>query len=94
MGDRRFAGPRFVRGRLAGDRVALVLPTAPPFVENEMARAWKKGLRRLSGRCLCCGAHGLSLAITAWRGEVSHTLLFDTGPDVAVLRIRRRNAEW
>lgn len=24
------------------------------------------------------GAHGLSCAITAWRGDTAHTLLFDT----------------
>lgn len=30
---------------------------------------------------ICCGAHGLSLLITATAGEQSHTLLFDAGPE-------------
>ena len=60
------------------------LSTVPAYVENELPRLVKRGMHRLSGRCLCCAAHGLSLAITAWRGDVERTLLFDTGPDVAV----------
>jgi metal-dependent hydrolase (beta-lactamase superfamily II) len=66
------------------DNVTDNLSTAPAYVENEWPRLWKKGMRRLSGRCLCCGAHGLSCAITAWRGESARTLLFDTGPDASV----------
>ncbi|KAI1334858.1 hypothetical protein F5Y15DRAFT_265487 [Xylariaceae sp. FL0016] len=30
---------------------------------------------------LCCGAHGLSLLITARKDGKSHSLLFDTGPE-------------
>lgn len=30
---------------------------------------------------ICCGAHGLSLMITARRGSETHTMLFDTGPE-------------
>jgi 7,8-dihydropterin-6-yl-methyl-4-(beta-D-ribofuranosyl)aminobenzene 5'-phosphate synthase len=66
------------------------LSSVPDYVENEMPRLWKRGLRRMSGRCLCCGAHGLSCAITAWRGNTAHTLLFDTGPDTWVFE---RNVE-
>ena len=72
------------------DNVTDNLSQVPDYVENEFTRLWKRGLRRLSGSCLCCGAHGLSCAITAWRGETSRTLLFDTGPDVAVFE---RNVE-
>jgi 7,8-dihydropterin-6-yl-methyl-4-(beta-D-ribofuranosyl)aminobenzene 5'-phosphate synthase len=60
------------------------LSSVPGFVENEFPRLWKRGMRRLSGRCLCCAAHGLSCAITAWRGDTARTLLFDTGPDALV----------
>jgi 7,8-dihydropterin-6-yl-methyl-4-(beta-D-ribofuranosyl)aminobenzene 5'-phosphate synthase len=63
------------------DNVTDSLSSAPAYVENEFPRLWKRGLRRLSGRCLCCGAHGLSCAITAWHGDTARTLLFDTGPD-------------
>lgn len=60
------------------------LSSVPPYVENEFPRLWKAGLRRLSGHCLCCAAHGLSCAITVRRGDAVHTLLFDTGPDSVV----------
>ena len=30
---------------------------------------------------VCCSAHGLSLMITATKGDVKHTILFDTGPE-------------
>jgi 7,8-dihydropterin-6-yl-methyl-4-(beta-D-ribofuranosyl)aminobenzene 5'-phosphate synthase len=66
------------------------LSSAPPYVETEMSRLWKRGLKRMSGKCLCCAAHGLSCAITAWRGDVSRTLLFDTGPEFDVFE---RNVE-
>ena len=60
------------------------LSSAPAYVENEFSRLWRRGAKRLGGSCLCCAAHGLACAITAWRGGVSRTLLFDTGPDAAV----------
>jgi 7,8-dihydropterin-6-yl-methyl-4-(beta-D-ribofuranosyl)aminobenzene 5'-phosphate synthase len=66
------------------DNVTDSLSTAPAHVESEFTRAWRRGLKRLSGRCLCCAAHGLSCAITAWRGDTARTLLFDTGPDAWV----------
>jgi 7,8-dihydropterin-6-yl-methyl-4-(beta-D-ribofuranosyl)aminobenzene 5'-phosphate synthase len=66
------------------------LSTVPSYVENEFARLFKRGLPRLSGSCLCCAAHGLSCAITAWRGDTARTLLFDTGPDAWVFE---RNVE-
>src|SRR5512140_1252393 len=66
------------------DNVTDNLSTTPDYVETELSRFWKRGGRLMSGSCLCCGAHGLSCAITAWRGDTARTLLFDTGPDVAV----------
>lgn len=62
------------------------LSSAPSFVEDEMSYHWRRGMKALSGACLCCAAHGLSCLITAHRGEQQHTLLFDTGPDVDVFR--------
>ena len=50
-------------------------------VETEFSYLKRKGMRVLSGRCLCCANHGLSCLITARRGERSHTILFDTGPE-------------
>jgi 7,8-dihydropterin-6-yl-methyl-4-(beta-D-ribofuranosyl)aminobenzene 5'-phosphate synthase len=66
------------------DNVTDALSTNPPDVEAEWPRLWRTGMTRLAGRCLCCAAHGLSCAITAWRDGVRRTLLFDTGPDADV----------
>ena len=66
------------------------LSTVPDYVDTEMPRLWKRGLRLWSGRCMCCAAHGLSCAVTATRGDTSHTLLFDAGPDDSVFE---RNVE-
>jgi 7,8-dihydropterin-6-yl-methyl-4-(beta-D-ribofuranosyl)aminobenzene 5'-phosphate synthase len=77
----------------AADRVEILilvdnttdnLSSVPHEVVNEWPRLWKRGMRELSGKCICCGAHGLSCAVTAWRGDASHTLLFDTGPEASV----------
>ena len=72
------------------DNVTDSLSTAPAYAENEFRRYWRRGGQVLSGSCLCCAAHGLSCAVTAWRGDVARTLLFDTGPDAAVFE---RNVE-
>ena len=74
------------------DNVTDNLSTVPEFVEHEFRRFWKRGGRILSGQCLCCAAHGLSCAITAWRGDIAKTLLFDTGPDAHGVREKRRHA--
>ena len=58
-------------------------------MENEFAGHRRRKMPWLSGRCLCCAAHGLSCLITARSGGVSHTMLFDTGPDETVFE---RNA--
>ena len=57
------------------------LSSVPGYVENELPRLQRRGLRLWSGQCMCCAAHGFSCAITAWRGDASRALLFDTGPD-------------
>ncbi len=57
------------------------LSSNPDFVETEFAFLRRHGMKWLSGKCLCCAAHGLSCLITARTGDAAHTLLFDTGPD-------------
>lgn len=57
------------------------LSSTPLNVEGEWAFATRRGLRAASDRCLCCGVHGLSCLVTAERGGVRHTLLFDSGPE-------------
>ncbi len=63
------------------DNVTDSLSTVPSHVENEWSYLWRNGMRKLSGRCICCAAHGLSCLITASREESTHTILFDTGPE-------------
>src|SRR5689334_13606829 len=62
------------------------LSTVPNDVIHEIAYLRKHGMKELSGECLCCGAHGLSLLITATVGEISHTVLFDAGPEGEVFK--------
>ncbi|WP_428487630.1 MBL fold metallo-hydrolase [Rhodopila sp.] len=57
------------------------LSSTPAFVETEFAGNWRRGMKWLSGKCLCCAAHGLSCLLTARTGGAAHTLLFDTGPE-------------
>ena len=57
------------------------LSSAPAFVETEFARLRRRGMPWLTGKCLCCAAHGLSCLITVRTASASHTLLFDTGPE-------------
>ena len=65
------------------------LSSGPRFVETEFAGLRRRKMPWLSGKCLCCAAHGLSCLITARSGPASRTLLFDTGPDESVFE---RNA--
>lgn len=67
------------------DNATDFLSSTPPADESELSRFWRRGGRYLAGNVLCCAAHGLSCAITARAGAASRTLLFDAGPDGAVL---------
>lgn len=57
------------------------LSSVPNHVETEFTYLHRKGMRILSGKCICCANHGLSCLITAHRGDTRHTMLFDTGPE-------------
>jgi 7,8-dihydropterin-6-yl-methyl-4-(beta-D-ribofuranosyl)aminobenzene 5'-phosphate synthase len=57
------------------------LSTIPAHAESEFTFLERHGMQELSGDCLCCACHGLSLLITATRGAHQHTVLFDTGPE-------------
>jgi len=57
------------------------LSSNPRFVETEFASNWRRGMKWLAGRCLCCAAHGLSCLVQAETDGVRRTLLFDTGPE-------------
>src|ERR1043165_6044619 len=65
------------------------LSSVPHYVTLEWPRLMRHGMKELSGERQCCANHGLSLLITARRGETSRTVLFDAGPEDYVLE---RNA--
>lgn len=68
------------------DNVTDSLSSVPGNVTHEMAYLRSNGMEELSGECLCCGAHGLSLLLTASQGNNKHSLLFDAGPEGEVFK--------
>lgn len=66
------------------------LSTIPNHAESEFAYLERNGMRELSGDRLCYACHGLSHLITATRGTLQHTVLFDSGPEEAAFE---RNSE-
>ena len=67
--------------RVLVDNTTDILSSTPTHVESEATGLMRRGVRVMGGKCLCCAAHGLSCLVTATRGGVRHTLLFDTGPE-------------
>jgi len=63
------------------DNLTDSLSSTPKFVEPEFVGTWRRGMKWLGGKCLCCAAHGLCCLITVRTGGATHSLLFDTGPD-------------
>lgn len=68
------------------DNITDSLSSVPKNVTHEMAFLRSNGMKELSGECLCCGAHGLSLLLTGIQGNTKHTLLFDAGPEGDVFK--------
>lgn len=67
------------------DNVTDSLSTVPGNVTLEWPALMRAGMRELAGACQCCANHGLSLVVTAQRGDARHAVLFDAGPvDFAV----------
>ncbi len=66
------------------DNVTDNLSSTPRFVETELSRLARRGVKLVAGDCLCCAAHGLSCLVTLRRGSEVRTLLFDTGPEEEV----------
>jgi len=65
------------------------LSSVPRHVSLEWPRLMRHGMKELSGEAQCCANHGLSLVVTTRRGGVSHSVMFDAGPENYVLE---RNA--
>lgn len=67
------------------DNVTDSLSSVPEGFTHEWVNLHRAGMEQISGAGQCCANHGLSLIITARRGETEHTMLFDAGPvDFAV----------
>ncbi len=72
------------------DNVTDGLSTTPAYVVPEWAGLLAAGrLPVIAGESICCAHHGLSLLITAYTGGRTRTVLFDAGPEGAILE---RNA--
>jgi len=78
------------------DNVLDVLSTTPESVTSEIPNLRKAGAQELGGKCLCCGAWGLSLVITTEVDGERHSLLFDSGPEEYALErnARRLGFDW
>lgn len=71
--------------RVLVDNSTDMLSTPGPSADSELGGLLRRGMRLLSGRCLCCAAHGFACTVTAQRGAERRTVLFDTGPDPLTL---------
>jgi 7,8-dihydropterin-6-yl-methyl-4-(beta-D-ribofuranosyl)aminobenzene 5'-phosphate synthase len=71
------------------DNVMDILSSVPDCVTSEIPNLIRAGAKELGGSCLCCGAWGLSLAITTVVDGRPRRLLFDSGPEAYALE---RNA--
>ena len=67
--------------RILVDNATDGLSSNPPYVESEGASLTRRGFKLNAYKCLCCAVHGLSCLVTVYRGDISHTVLFDTGPE-------------
>jgi 7,8-dihydropterin-6-yl-methyl-4-(beta-D-ribofuranosyl)aminobenzene 5'-phosphate synthase len=63
------------------DNVSDLLSTVPRFVTDEVSNLVRAGATEEDGSCFCCAQWGLSLVITVRAGDVTRTLLFDSGPE-------------
>jgi 7,8-dihydropterin-6-yl-methyl-4-(beta-D-ribofuranosyl)aminobenzene 5'-phosphate synthase len=63
------------------DNVTDQLSTNPSGVQSEFAALMRAGMTTIAGEAICSAHHGLSLVVTAHRGDRARTMLFDTGPE-------------
>ena len=57
------------------------LSSTPEFIETEFPRLATQPGAQLSGSAICHACHGFSCLITVTQGDISHTVLFDAGPE-------------
>src|SRR5580704_7775729 len=63
------------------DNVTDSYSTIHTHAEAEFNYLERHGMQELSGDRLCCACHGYSCLVTAHRGALQHTVLFDSGPE-------------
>lgn len=63
------------------DNVTDLVSSVPEDVEQETESLLRAGMEELAGEHLCCAHFGLSLVLTARRGDERRTVLFDGGPE-------------
>jgi 7,8-dihydropterin-6-yl-methyl-4-(beta-D-ribofuranosyl)aminobenzene 5'-phosphate synthase len=82
--------------RVLVDNSTDMLSTPGPAAESELTGLVRRGMRLISGRCLCCAAHGFACTVRAHRGAERRTVLFDTGPDPLVLlgNVAKLGIDW
>lgn len=74
------------------DNVTDLLSSVPDNVTPHPHNLMKTGkVRELSGTCACCAHWGLSLVIRVKLGDLSHGLLFDSGPEGATVERNGNN---
>jgi 7,8-dihydropterin-6-yl-methyl-4-(beta-D-ribofuranosyl)aminobenzene 5'-phosphate synthase len=76
---------------IALDNLSDNYSSKPAHVSPEFNNVVEAGAAELSGATLCCAQLGLSLVLTAQRGQRRHTLLFDAGPEGALFVRNCRN---
>ncbi|KAH8765088.1 metallo-beta-lactamase superfamily protein [Hyaloscypha sp. PMI_1271] len=57
-------------------RLPNIALSSPATVENRGGC-----MKELQMEDICCGAHGLSILLTATKGDLKHTMMFDAGPE-------------
>ncbi len=75
-------------GLLVSGRLIDIALTSPHYPDQR-----GKGCRELQMNSLCCGAHGLSLMITAMKGDKKRTILFDTAPEEHVWELNAKRLQ-
>jgi 7,8-dihydropterin-6-yl-methyl-4-(beta-D-ribofuranosyl)aminobenzene 5'-phosphate synthase len=66
---------------IAIDNLSDNYSSKPAHVSPEFNNVMAAGATEISGTTLCCAQLGLALVLTAYVGELRHTLLFDAGPE-------------
>jgi 7,8-dihydropterin-6-yl-methyl-4-(beta-D-ribofuranosyl)aminobenzene 5'-phosphate synthase len=76
---------------VAIDNLSDSYSSKPAHISPEFNNIMAAGAKEISGLTLCCAQLGLALVLTTYVGDHRHTLLFDAGPEGALLLRNCRN---